>query len=125
VLLHITSHRFRCESALFSDPEGIQPSAVNNALDGTLRNVKVIGYLLRSPKAFGRLSLPSKPLLEFLDLVVEVLGYLFKFLDAILGTDPTVWFVFGAAGTRFHGSRSSPLTGPREVAKFATCTRSR
>lgn len=89
MLLHVGSYCFWLESALSSYPERIESSAIDNALNGPLRHIQVIGYLLWGPKAFGRLFLAVKSLSEFFDLVLEVSGSLFKFLNAVLGTDRT------------------------------------
>lgn len=76
MLSYVGSYGIGGEPSLSPNPKRIESAVIDYALNGSLRHVQVIGYLMRSPKAFGPFFLAVKPLSEFFDLAREVSGSL-------------------------------------------------
>ncbi len=76
VLPNVRSHGLGIEPPLLPDPQGIEAAAIDNALDGSLRDVQVVSHLLWGPTALRRVFSFLKSLAKRLDLVLEVSGAL-------------------------------------------------
>jgi len=80
VLPHVGTNGLWLESALGSDPERVELSGVDHALDGSLRNAQVVGHLKGTPIPLGYCGAVPKLVLKVFDLVFEISGTLFKLL---------------------------------------------